>query len=200
MFIKNFVERYRFFSILILIIAIFLIIAYDIMHSKILVTLIVDDSTGDIDKSIFWNALGSISTTLAVLIALFQYSMQNRKRIKLSFNQSTIVGPGFSGDKFLVLTIANVGLRTINIQSWRFILKGKIHYLTFPISPYGQTIEFPISVATEESYDLYFSLENFKNLMRKGFDLNKKMTMYVTDSVGSRYYLKTTGKIKDYLD
>lgn len=197
--IKLFIQRYK--SIL-FIFMIFLILtgAYiNISSFGILSSLFIDDSTGSIDRYLVWSALGSISTSLAVMFALFQHSFQNRKRIKLTFDKVTLLSSDNCEVDFVVLSIANIGLRMINIQSWRWIIKGNKHFLTFPKTPYGQDIAFPISISSEESLDLYFPIDKFKPLMIENFDINKKLIMYVTDTVGSRYFLTTAWKISYYL-
>lgn len=198
--VKRFIEKYRVASLVIMASFIIFVVIIDNIYFKFLLSLVIDDSTGLIDKNILWNAIGSISTTIAVIIALFQYSIQNRKRIQLSFSQATLVQPGVVGPKFLVLSISNIGLKTINIQSWRFIIKGKNHYMLFPTDPYGNNIKFPLSLSSEESMDLYFQFDSFSKLMKDYFDKNRKLTMYVVDSVGSRYYLTTDAKISYYLE
>lgn len=197
--VRRFIERHKSLSIFSFIIIIVLIFLIDSVYFGFILTLFTNETTGLVDKNLIWNAIGSISTSIAVLIALFQYSLQNRKRIQLSFDQATIVHQGIVGSKILVLSISNLGLKTVNIQSWRFIIQGKKHYMIFPTDSFERNIQLPLTVASEETKEMYFSFEPFLKLMTEHFNLKKKLKMYVVDSVGSRYYLTSNEIIEYYI-
>lgn len=201
--IENFIDRFfRFLSnhtfiIVIIVICLFYI---DLNYLGILKTVLVNVD-GNFDYNIMWNAIGSISTATAVFIALFQFNIQNRKNVKLEFDQSTLVQGSIITGTFLELSIQNRGLRSIKISSWRFIYKGNKHLFIIPCSAFGLDISFPIQIESEEASSLYFPLERFIGVVKHyGFDENKRLNMYIIDSIGSRYYLKSKYKIKYYLE
>ncbi len=182
-------------SILCLVMLVFIIFS-----RKLALVLFIDNETGLIDRQLLWSAIGSTATFLAVFVALFQHNYNNSKRLKLSLNKSTVVNANGYNKEFLDLCISNTGVRSVNIQSWRLIIK-KQHFLLFPQNPMTLTTEnMPIALLSEESHDLYFPIENLKLLLKDDYDLNAKIDVYVIDSVGARYYLKTKMTLKYFFE
>ena len=75
------------------------------------------------DWGMFWQAASAIATAFAAIIALWQTRYQNRKKVKITFNESVIYAFGGSlelADKcqYVSLEVVNTGNRKIIISSY----------------------------------------------------------------------------------
>ena len=75
------------------------------------------------DWGMFWQAASAIATAVAAIIALWQTRYQNRKKVKITFNESVIYAFGGSlelADKcqYVSLDVVNTGNRKIIISNY----------------------------------------------------------------------------------
>lgn len=73
------------------------------------------------DWGMFWQAASAIATAVAAIIALWQTRYQNRKKVKITFNESVIYAFGGSlelADKcqYVSLDVVNTGNRKNHYQ------------------------------------------------------------------------------------
>ena len=170
------------------------------------------------DYNLFWTAfaaigqaVGAIATAAAVIVTLWQIKYANRKRLRLSFSDKNVV---FSenGDlefHFVNLTVTNIGNRNVIIKNWGIKVSKNQNLLIVPDikNPIIKMIQKPLpcTLEPEESMDLVFEiklfLRNLREQVKDGrFSEKDKLTLYVTDSTGKMYFVKSKKTIKKYID
>lgn len=170
------------------------------------------------DYNLFWTAfaaigqaVGAISTAAAVIVTLWQIKYANRKRLRLSFSDKNVV---FSENgnlefHFVNLTVTNIGNRNVIIKNWGIIVSKKQNLLIVPDikNPIVKMIQKPLpcTLEPEESMDLVFEiklfLRNLREQVKDGvFSEKDKLTLYVVDSTGKMYFVKSEKTIKKYID
>ncbi|MCH5250884.1 MAG: hypothetical protein J1E98_13165 [Lachnospiraceae bacterium] len=170
------------------------------------------------DYNLFWNAfaaigqaVGAIATAAAVIVTLWQIKYANRKRLRLSFSDKNVV---FSENgnlefHFVSLTVTNIGNRNVIIKNWGIKVSKKQNLLIVPDikNPIVKMIQKPLpcTLAPEESMDLVFDiklfLRNLREQIKDGvFSEKDKLTLYVVDSTGKMYFVKSEKTIKKYID
>lgn len=163
------------------------------------------------DWNLFWNAFGAIGTTIgsvvtavAVVIAVKQYRQPLKKIVKVEFT-SAIAGDK-NGNSVLLynITVKNKGIRSVQINS--LFIAGKKKNLWIDNAQHDSVLkkELPIKIEPEESVDFWFEMSNFRNGIKTAVDENalngnKKMVIFVTDSLGERYFCKTNIRINSLI-
>lgn len=156
-------------------------------------------------------AVGAIATAAAVIVTLWQIKYANRKRLRLSFSDKNVV---FSENgnlefHFVNLTVTNIGNRNVIIKSWGIKVSKKQNLLIVPDikNPIVKMIQKPLpcTLEPEESMDLVFDiklfLRNIREQIKDGvFSEKDKLTLYVVDSTGKMYFVKSEKTIKKYID
>ena len=169
------------------------------------------------EQILFWTAfaaigqvIGAIATALAVIITLWQIKFANRKKVKMTFSDNNVV---FSENgnlefHFVCLSVSNIGNRNIIVQNWGIKVSKKQNLLIVPDvkNPIIKMIQKPLlyTLEPEQSMDLLFDIKLFvKNLQEQvdqgTFRNTDKIMLYVVDSVGKKYYLKSRKTIKQYI-
>lgn len=167
------------------------------------------------DWNLFWTAFGAIggtvgalSTTAAVIVALWQTKYSQRKNIKLVLDNTIHVFNGSITIKCIGITATNTGIRDVIINSWGIKYpKGKLQFITeFEYDPFFSKInkKLPQTVKRDEALPMQITTEMFKKQLEyfisKGFiNKNKRILFYVCDSTNKYYYIKTHKKAKEYL-
>lgn len=170
------------------------------------------------DYNLFWTAfaaigqaVGAIATAAAVIVTLWQIKYANRKRLRLSFSDKNVV---FSENgnlefHFVSLTVTNIGNRNVIIKNWGIKVSKKQNLLIVPDikNPIVKMIQKPLpcTLEPEESMDLVFDiklfLRNLREQVKDGvFSEKDKLTLYVMDSTGKMYFVKSEKTIKKYID
>lgn len=170
------------------------------------------------DYNLFWTAfaaigqaVGAIATATAVIVTLWQIKYANRKRLRLSFSDKNVV---FSENgnlefHFVNLTVTNIGNRNVIIKNWGIKVSKKQNLLIVPDikNPIVKMIQKPLpcTLEPEESMDLVFDiklfLRNLREQIKDGvFSEKDKLTLYVVDSTGKMYFVKSEKTIKKYID
>ena len=170
------------------------------------------------DYNLFWTAfaaigqaVGAIATAAAVIVTLWQIKYANRKRLRLSFSDKNVL---FSENgnfefHFVNLTVTNIGNRNVIIKNWGITVSKKQNLLIVPDikNPIVKMIQKPLpcTLEPEESMDLVFDIKLFLRNLRKQvkdgvFSEKDKLTLYVTDSTGKMYFVKSEKTIKKYID
>lgn len=164
------------------------------------------------DWNTFWSAFGAIGTTIgslttaiAVIIAVKQYKQPLKKIIKVEFKSAMTIDT--ISDKplsFYCVIIKNKGIRQVQINSINIQGNKKILWLNNAQYNSFAKINLPVKIEPEESRDFYFEINNFKNSIKKAVEDNilkgnQKLVVYVTDSLGDDYFCKTKIKIKNMI-
>ena len=167
------------------------------------------------DYNLFWTAfaaigqaVGAIATAAAVIVTLWQIKYANRKRLRLSFSDKNVL---FSENgnfefHFVNLTVTNIGNRNVIIKNWGIKVSKKQNLLIVPDikNPIVKMIQKPLpcTLEPEESMDLVFDIKLFlgKQVKDGVFSEKDKLTLYVTDSTGKMYFVKSEKTIKKYID
>ena len=156
-------------------------------------------------------AVGAIATSVAVIITLWQIKYANKKRLKLRFWDKNVV---FSENgnlefHFVNLTVTNIGNRNVIIKNWGIKVSKKQNLLIVPDmkNPIVKMIQKPLpcTLEPEETIDLVLDIKLFLNNLRKQvkesvFSEKENLILYVVDSTGKMYFVKSEKSIKKYID
>jgi len=157
-----------------------------------------------IHSDTFWTAMSSVATFLACFIALWQTKQSNLKKIKFKIN-TAIAATGFNDTTtFICATVTNLGNRKVIIKEWSFFLKNNKKYLILTNKTPFLPIDLPKIIQPEETLDLYFEYDNFKNCLIKAIDeknlsKNQKLTFCLKDSTGTIYKDKLNIPVKNII-
>ena len=149
--------------------------------------------------------ISAIATLAAVIVALWQTKYSNKKKLKLSFTTKAQMIQNMATLQFekkaillLSVSVVNIGNRKVVLADWGFQFDKtnalQIVNINNNVFPY----ELEIECAKELQADL-LGVRNalIQNKDKIGKD-KKKLTVYVTDSTGKKYYIKLRHSIKYY--
>ena len=159
--------------------------------------------------AVFWQALGSVATTAAVIVALWQTRFVNNKKAKISFVENRIIVPAIAlgsygympESAYVGLEFANIGNRKIIIKSFWVELSNDVRAVIAPEVTPVDTLTWPVEVDIEESVFLPWSKEKFLEFIQneERLDLNRKLTFCVCDTTGKIYKCITPKVLQKYL-
>ena len=173
------------------------------------------------DWMLFWTAFGAIggtfgalATAIAVIVALWQTKYSSTKKLKINFTDNVTV-MGNSGKvvaNFVGLTVINVGNRDLIIERWGLKLNNHREALIFsdmPMKGIPAVIQepfvskFPHTLPIEHSVTFYYEKTLFQQIVPEYCQNNelskhKKITFWVKDSTGQKYYCKSPKKACEY--
>ena len=170
------------------------------------------------DWNLFWTAfaaigqaIGAIATAAAVIVTLWQIRYANTKKLKLRFSDKNVVFSenGSIEFHFVALTVTNIGNRNVIIKNWGIKVTKKQNLLIVPdvTNPIVNAIQQPLpcKLEPEQKVDLVFAIDlflrNLKEQLKEGtFEEKDKLTIYVVDSTGKEYCVKSEKSIKKYID
>lgn len=167
------------------------------------------------DWDMFWTAfgaiggaVGAIATAAAVIVALWQTKYSQQKKVKLRFCDNISIWAEQKGQKYVGLTVVNIGNRDIIIQDWGIKANG-VRFIVIPHTMKNPTVarltvELPHNLKIEESVDLVYSYALFKKqiaemVTEKQLKPSRRIRLYFRDSTGKEYTVKSTQKAKDYV-
>lgn len=168
----------------------------------------------NIDWSIFWQAVGSIATSAAVIVALWQTQYLNRKKVKLQYYISHSYKSAVPSDSsknleeiaYITVDAINAGARKVVITQFGVEIARRLHYILN--NQLENEYNWPIEVAPEQFASFIWSEENFKYWLRNPIDSEeivarksqfRKVSFYIKDSTGRIYVCKTKKTIRQYL-
>lgn len=164
------------------------------------------------DWNLFWSAFGAIGTTvgslttaIAVLVAVKQYKQPLEKKIKVTHGMSFPIYNSDPGAAQVHIEVKNLGIREVSISSF-FLSNGKMNFYLNRIQSDIQKLNLPCVLKPEESISFFIDYEKFKleikRLASEKYIKNKeKLKVCVQDSLGQMHFdeknLKyNNGKIK----
>lgn len=149
------------------------------------------------DWSLFWDALGSIGTMLACIIALFQPIIEQQKKLKIQFKHDIVAFyPNNEQEEMCVVYITNNSRVSVYLSVVNLLIDGKYYQqLTLPNNVlYYQ--KYPYELKVGERMEINFSKkELLKKFKSKEFD-NSIIIVVATDTCGKFYKKKTKISIK----
>lgn len=164
------------------------------------------------DWNIFWAAFGAIGTTLgslitasAVVIAVKQYKQPLKKIVKVEVTSAAIVDNSGNHLMFYCISVKNRGVRTVQINSINIKGNKKVLWLNNIQFESDTKINLPVKIGPEEIIDFLIEVEKFRMEIKKAAT-NKvirkrgKLVVFVTDSLGDKYYCKTNIKIASLIN
>lgn len=156
---------------------------------------------------LFWSAfgaigstLGSIATTAAVVVALWQTKYSQKKKLSLDFTDNfQLYNPNTGASlKFVGLSVTNVGNRKVIIQTWGVRLNEGSAIVMPPPDANGMEklayTKLPQVLDVEESIDLQWQIDRFQTFLESNKDnisKNEPLVFFVKDSTGKQYTVKT---------
>ena len=151
---------------------------------------------------------GAVATFCACVIALWQTKYNNRKKIKIHFNEYVLLSHPMipkEEQKFVGATIVNEGNRSVNITDWAFELKNNkksVLILNYK-KPYLTTL--PVTVEPEQKVDLYYEKHFFEHniaelIKENQIVNNKKVKFSIKDATGKVYIFYSKKKAKEYME
>lgn len=159
------------------------------------------------NMELFWSAfgaigstLGSIATTAAVVVALWQTKYSQKKKLSLDFTDNfQLYNPNTGASlKFVGLSVTNVGNRKVIIQTWGVRLNEGSAIVMPPPDVDGMEklayTKLPKVLDVEESIDLQWQIDRFQTFLESNKDnisKNKPLVFFVKDSTGKQYTVKT---------
>lgn len=163
------------------------------------------------DWNMFWNAFGAIGTTVgslttafALIVAVKQYKQPLEKLIKVEFTSAVSCDENGRALTFYCIKVKNKGVRTVQINS--ICVKGNKKELWINNAQFDSNVkvDIPVKIKPEECKDFLFELDNFRGAIKKAVNddvlrHNKKLIVFVTDSLGENHYCKTKIKIQKFI-
>lgn len=168
------------------------------------------------DWNSFWTAfgaigatIGSIATSAAVIVALWQTKISFKKKLQVSFSDDIAVAfeNGSNIYRFVGVNISNIGNRDVVIQNWGFYTHDNMQTIIAPdSSSIGRMIQvkLPHKLQIEEGITLYYDKKLFEQVLEEymndgKLNPNKKICFFVTDSTEKRYKVMTNKTVEDLL-
>ena len=164
----------------------------------------------DVECNLFWEAFGAVGSTIgaiataaAVIVALWQTKYSHRKKLKLSFSDdiAAISEKDGSIERFIGISVTNIGNREVTITSWGFNLAERGRAMLFVPGASSLAVraiqtELPYKLELENAITLYYPKEKFAALIsevsaKNELNLHKRIKFYVGDSTNKKYYVKT---------
>ena len=149
--------------------------------------------------------ISAIATLAAVIVALWQTKYSNKKKLKLTFTIKlqmiqNLMMMQFEKKAILLLSVSvvNIGNRKVVLTDWGFQFDKTNALQIVDLNGKVFPCELNIECATELQTDLLGvrnALVQNKNIIGKE---KKKLTVYVTDSAGKKYFVKLPNSIKYY--
>ncbi|MCI6195220.1 MAG: hypothetical protein MR651_09625 [Faecalibacterium sp.] len=159
------------------------------------------------DWGMFWQAASAIATAFAAIIALWQTRYQNRKKVKITFNESVIYAFGGSlelADKcqYVSLDVVNTGNRKIIISSYGIKLPDGYKWVILQEPTPAGIIKLPAELDIEQCVSFAWKKDKFIMQLQNLSDYprNKKIPFFVQDTAGTYYIFKSPKTIQQYLD
>lgn len=142
-----------------------------------------------------WSAVGAIATSAAVIVALYQARLYNKKCLKVKADDSwmTVDELGAKTGPYLRLGLVNTGNRRIIITQWGLKVQ-KNSYFIFRSMPYTEIpFTLPTTLYPEEAVDLFMNMRTVEgalatSIANKKMTMNRKAKIYACDSTGKMYY------------
>lgn len=154
---------------------------------------------------LFWTIFGAIGTTIgslataaAVVVALWQTKHTNKKKLKLRYNESSLVNPntGENVGDYIAVTVTNIGNREVIITDWSIICtKERARRAVIMTEMQGLLkTSLPHRLPIEESIDLSYKRNFFvacisDMIKKQEIPPNKKVKFQIMDTTGKRYYI-----------
>lgn len=153
------------------------------------------------DWSLFWDALGSIGTMLACIIALFQPIIEQQKKLKIQFKHDIVTffpnnEQNNEQEEMCVVYITNNSRVSVYLSAVNLLIDGKYYQqLTLPNNDlYYQ--KYPYELKVGERMEINFSKkELLKKFKSKEFD-NSIISIVASDTRGKSYKKKTKISVK----
>ena len=159
------------------------------------------------DWGMFWQAASAIATAFAAIIALWQTRYQNRKKVKITFNESVIYAFGGSlelADKcqYVSLDVVNTGNRKIIISSYGIKLPDGYKWVILQEPTPAGITKLPAELDIEQCVSFAWKKDKFIMQLQNLSDYprNKKIPFFVQDTAGTYYIFKSPKTIQQYLD
>lgn len=155
-------------------------------------------------NELFWTifeaigtTVGALATTAAVIVALWQTKLSNKKKIKIQFNDPvTLVNPltGENMGRFIGVTITNIGNREVIITDWSIICANGNRYKIMTEQQGILKKSLPARLSLEESLDLYYDRKYFVRVVRdiikkKELEPNQKIKFQIMDTSDKKYII-----------
>lgn len=162
----------------------------------------METSTSSFDWALFWQAASAISTSIAVIVALWQTTYNNKKKIKITFRDNVINITDPLKCPYVELEIVNVGNRKIVINRYGMIYRGNFWVFAVPdetdMMELSKSIELDVEQYTVLKWKKSDFLTQVNNLC--AISVNSRIMLFVQDTTGAIYTCKTSDKRKKYLD
>ncbi len=151
----------------------------------------------------FWDALGAISTTAAVIVALYQTHTQFRRKLKMSVNVTLKIKNIHSDKAYNVLSfnVTNAGNVVVQLEQWGLYI-NKTYYA---IPAYADNIseieqkDFPVILHPSDSQHFLLTHETLRDALQNLNIQNKKKKLicYSVDSMGEIHSCQSKQSISE---
>lgn len=159
------------------------------------------------DWGMFWQAASALATALAAIIALWQTRYQNRKKVKIAFNERVIYALGHSiglatNYEYVSLDVVNTGNRKIIIKSYGIKLDDNQIWVILPEKTPIGSITLPVELDIEQCVSITWTKESFIKVLHdlNKYPVGKRVPFFVQDTTGTYYMCKSSKTIQQYLD
>ena len=142
-----------------------------------------------------------------LLRALWQTRYQNRKKVKITFNESVIYAFGGSlelADKcqYVSLDVVNTGNRKIIISSYGIKLPDGYKWVILQEPTPAGITKLPAELDIEQCVSFAWKKDKFIMQLQNlsNYPRDKKIPFFVQDTAGTYYIFKSPKTIQQYLD
>ena len=154
------------------------------------------------DWGMFWQATSAIATMAAVVVALWQTTYNNKKRLQIRVRESVILTGKDSSEPYIEIEIANTGNRKVIITRYGISLNENYFIVAVPNDDNMINTESPVMLDVEEYKIIRWKKSEFIQILRERCTTsnNMRVTIFVQDSSGKMYIKKTPKSRLQYLD
>lgn len=158
---------------------------------------------GKFDMSILWTAIGAISTSIAVILALFQDRIKRRKNLKI-FCEFIVAADSKIKESCIIIDIFNKCENQIKIENISLLILGKKCSIdrdiniNFPyiLEPYHK---IEVIVRYEKIIQIFSFISYNKNNKNLLLTKNRHPKVEILDWQGSRYFANSDFTLDDFL-
>lgn len=143
-------------------------------------------------------SVGTIATTGACVIALWQTRLANEKRAKVTVVEDSVVVDSFGEIRddivYLGLCMTNTGNKAIIVKNAGFSISGdKLYYSVIPhFCSDGNNVAFSEHVvAPEQSISFFFGKDRLLEQLKEKNKMGRKVSFFLSDTSGKQYYAKS---------
>lgn len=134
------------------------------------------------DNISIYDFLSLLLSVNALGVAVYSIYIQKKAKIKLNANRNWILSSNIQSSKSIAISVTNIGVRPITIETIGIILYNKKVYLP------PNSSQLNVCLSPGESKRIDFGIHDFKeNVSQLNLSINQRLYLFADDSLGHRH-------------